>query len=275
MDAAPLELETFIDALSIGVCIWQLGEPGERASLVLRACNPAAAKFLSVERDAVIGRRINEGFPGALETPLPGVFTKVIESGEIMELGDVPYQDEIVPDGVFSIRVSPLPGQRALVEFTNVTKERRAQAEAQRILEETKILDEKLGLIESQKREIQQLTAPILELWTGVLTLPLVGRFDDERNEVVREKLLAAIADKQARQVIIDVTGLESIDEGVADDLVHLSQAAALLGARTYFSGISPANALTMAKLDHGQLANKCLRNLRDALGVVMGQRER
>ena len=284
METSGLELGDVIDGLAVGICVWQLGEPGQPASLVLRVCNRAAAKFLSVEGEVVIGKTIVEGFPGSLETPLPGVFTTVIEQGKPMSLGDVPYQDEVVPDGVFSIRVWPTGDRCALVEFTNVTQERRAEAEAEAMLEQAKAaqaeterltasakaLDEKLALIEHQKRDIQALTAPILELWTGVLTLPLVGRFDHERNEVVREKLLATISAKQARKVIIDVTGLELVDEAIANELLRLSRAAALLGARTYFSGISPANALTMANLDHELLADKCLRNLRDALRLVM-----
>lgn len=265
-------LEAVLNTLSVGICVWELGESGEPESLVLRACNHAAAKFLSVEREAVLDKPIGEGFPGSLETPLPGVFTTVIQNGQAMDLGDVPYEDEVVPDGVFAISVTPIAGRRALVQFTNVTEERRAQAETKRMLEQAELLDSRLGLIEQQKREIQNLTAPILELWTGVLTLPLVGRFDQERAEVVREKLLEAISSKQARQVIVDVTGLESIDEGIADELLRMSRAAALLGTKTYFSGISPANALTMANLDHGLLADTCLRSLQDAMRVVLGR---
>ncbi|MGB1274754.1 MAG: hypothetical protein ACPG77_03300, partial [Nannocystaceae bacterium] len=84
-------LERVLGSLNVGVCIWQLEEPGEPSSLVLRLCTPAAARFLSVKREAVIDRAIGEGFPGSLSTPLPGVFTRVIESGEGMALGDVPY----------------------------------------------------------------------------------------------------------------------------------------------------------------------------------------
>ena len=267
--ASPV-FDELIDKLAVGICVWQLGESGEPASLVLRACNLAAATFLSVERDAVIGRAIAEGFPGSLETPLPGVFTRVIETGEAMDLGDVPYEDGVVPDGVFAIRVSPVAPRSALVEFTNVTQERRAQAEARQMLEAAAGLDVRLSEIAAKKREIEALTAPILELWSGVLTLPLVGRFDHERNETVRERLLDAISRKQARRVIIDVTGLESVDESIASELVRLSRAASLLGAKTYFSGVSPSNAQTMANLPHARLEDTCVRSLQDALRLVL-----
>jgi anti-anti-sigma regulatory factor len=266
-----------LDALAVGICVWQLTKPGDRSSLVLRVCNPAAARFLSVEIDDVLGKPITEGFPGCLETPLPGVFTRVIETGEKLELGDVPYRDEIVPDGVFSICVSPLADRRALVEFTNVTAERRAQAEAAAMLEAAEAarassdaLNDKLQIIEAQKREIQLLTAPILELWPGVLVLPLSGRFDRERSEVVREKLLTAVGNKRARKVIIDITGLESADELIVDELLRLARSLGLLGAQAYFSGISPAHAMLMVGLEHERLPKSCLRSLQDAVSQVL-----
>jgi anti-anti-sigma regulatory factor len=279
-----VDLVGALDALAVGVCVWQLTEPGERSSLILRVCNPAAARFLGVEIEAVLDKPIAVGFPGSLETPLPGVFTKVIETGEMMSLGDVPYSDDIVPDGIFSIFVRPIGDRCALVEFTNVTHERRAQnetatmlaaaeaarGEAERMAATTKALDEKLRIIEAQKREIQVLTAPILELWAGVLALPLSGRFDRERSAIVREKLLAAVCSKRASTVIIDVTGLESTDEVIAEELLRLARSLGLLGAKAYFSGISPSNALIMANLDQEIPLGTCLRSLQHALALVM-----
>lgn len=125
--AVPSVHESALARLDVGVCVWELEEPGVPASLRLVACNPAAARFLGVELGAVLGRRIHEGFPGSEKMPLPGLFTRIAETGEGMSLGDVPYVDEIVPDGVFSIRAHAQPGRRVCVEFTNVTEQRKAE----------------------------------------------------------------------------------------------------------------------------------------------------
>lgn len=120
----------FTDALAslnVGVCVWELEEPDTPASLRLVACNPAAARFLGVKIEDVLGKRIHEGFPGSEKMPLPGLFTRVAETAQGMSLGDVPYVDEVVPDGVFSIVAHAQGKRRVCVEFTNVTEQRKAE----------------------------------------------------------------------------------------------------------------------------------------------------
>lgn len=116
-----------LGAMNVGVCVWQLEEPNTPSSLRLVVCTPAAARFMQVKREDVLGKRIHEGFPGSENMPLPGLFTRVIETGQAMALGDVPYIDEIVPDSVFSIQTHPLPNRCVCVEFTNVTEQRKAE----------------------------------------------------------------------------------------------------------------------------------------------------
>jgi len=280
-------LSEVLDKLEVGVCVWQLEVPGERSSLVLRVCNPAAARFLSVRVEDILHKRITDGFPGCLETPLPGVFTQVIETDTPIALGDVPYQDEIVPDGLFSIEVRPIGDRSALVEFTNVTQERRAQAESRAMLlavtsardeamslaESAKALDEKLQVIEAQKRDIIALTAPILEVGPGVLAIPLAGRFDLQRSRIVREKLLDMVSATKAREVVIDVTGLGRIDELTVNELVRLTRSLTLLGARAYLTGVSPTNAQTIVSSDAEIPAEMCMRNLKTALRFIEDRR--
>lgn len=127
-----------LDSMDVGICVWQLEEPGIPASLRLVICSPAAAHFLGVKVEDVLGKRIHEGFPGSENMPLPGLFTKVIETNQGIPLGDVPYVDDIVPDGLFSIQTHPLPNRCCCVEFTNVTEQRKAErtvAEQQKKLE--------------------------------------------------------------------------------------------------------------------------------------------
>jgi anti-anti-sigma regulatory factor len=203
-----------------------------------------------------------------------------------MALGDVPYKDEVVPDGMFSILVRPLGERSAIVEFTNVTQERRAQAQAQAMLEaaeaaearaaalaaSAKALDDELQLIEAQKREIIALTAPIIEVGAGVLALPLAGRFDLERSVIVREKLLERVCATKARHVVIDVTGLGVIDALTAEELVRLRRSLALLGARTYLTGVSVANAQTLASSGAKIPAGMCMRSLEIALRFLASE---
>src|SRR6202000_743983 len=69
-----------------------------------------------------------------------------------------------------------------------------------------KELEEKLGTIEVQRAAIRELSTPIIEVWEGVLCLPVVGVLDSTRSAEMTEALLSAIVQKQAECAIIDIT---------------------------------------------------------------------
>jgi serine phosphatase RsbU (regulator of sigma subunit) len=146
--------------LNVGVCVWELEEPNTPSSLRLVGCNPAAARFLGVKIEDVLGKRIHEGFPGSEKMPLPGLFTRVAETGQGMSLGDVPYVDDIVPDGVFSIHAHYQPPRRVCVEFTNVTEQRKAEKKVAAQHEElTRALSDLWGEMDLA-RKIQSVLLP-------------------------------------------------------------------------------------------------------------------
>jgi rsbT co-antagonist protein RsbR len=103
-----------------------------------------------------------------------------------------------------------------------------------------KELEEKIGTIETQRREIDELSAPIIDVWSGVLTLPLMGLLDVERAALITEALLRRVTDTRARWVLVDLTGVRTIDAATAEHLGRLVQAVALIGARCIVTGIGP-----------------------------------
>ncbi|WP_437277064.1 STAS domain-containing protein [Sorangium sp. So ce375] len=123
-----------------------------------------------------------------------------------------------------------------------------------------------LQQIEAQQKVIRDLSTPIIEVWDGVLTLPMVGTVDSMRTADVMDSLLSKIAEKQARFAILDLTGVEVVDTKVASHLIQLVTAIRLLGADGIVAGIKPNVAQTMVALglDLSQLNTQ--RNLRAAL---------
>lgn len=114
----------------------------------------------------------------------------------------------------------------------------RAEADERRRIEED--LRGKLELIERQAADIQAMSTPILQIWTGVLAVPVVGRLDSERAGRMMEALLAAIVEQRARAAILDLTGAEGLDAAALDHVLQLARAIRLLGARCLISGMSP-----------------------------------
>lgn len=97
---------------------------------------------------------------------------------------------------------------------------------------------------------IEQLSTPIMEIWDGVLSLPVVGTLADGRARAMMDRLLHEIQRTRARFALIDVTGVDTVDTATADALLQIAGAARLLGAECIITGIRPAVAQTIVALD-------------------------
>jgi rsbT co-antagonist protein RsbR len=127
-------------------------------------------------------------------------------------------------------------------------------------------LEAKLATIEQQQAAIRELSTPVIEVWRGVLCLPIVGVMDSARSAEMTEALLRATSEKKARCVIIDITGIEVMDTGTADHFMRMARAVGLLGARCFLSGISPTLAQTIVSMGLDFSGVTSYRNLRAAL---------
>ena len=132
---------------------------------------------------------------------------------------------------------------------------------------------EREQVIERQREEMMELSTPVVELWSKVLTLPLIGTMDSLRAQEVMENLLEAIVERQAEVVILDITGVRTVDTQVAQHLLRTAAAVRLMGATCIISGISPRIAQTMVQLgvDVGEVRTRStIRSaLTDALTAV------
>jgi PAS domain S-box-containing protein len=129
-----------------------------------------------------------------------------------------------------------------------------------------RLIEEQLRLIEEQREQIRHLSLPIIEVWDGVLTLPVVGVLDDARASRIMEGLLEAVVRTQSRHVIVDLTAVEAIDAAVAEHLVRMIRAVELLGARGVLAGMQPAVAQTLVSLQVELGGIPALADLRGAL---------
>lgn len=136
---------------------------------------------------------------------------------------------------------------------SEVEERRRVEEDLRREVEERKRIEEELtnkaDLVRRQEEAIRAMSTPILQLWDGVLTMPVIGLMDSTRASMMMESLLAAITEKQARFTILDLTGVEVIDSAAASHVLSLVQAARLLGTQCLVSGISPAMASTIVSI--------------------------
>ena len=121
-----------------------------------------------------------------------------------------------------------------------------------------------------QQQEMMELSTPVVELWEGVLALPLIGTLDSSRTQVVMESLLEKIVQTGAAIAIIDITGVPTVDTLVAQHLLKTVAAARLMGADCIISGIRPQIAQTIVHLgvDLGSVITKA--SLADAFRIAL-----
>ena len=131
-------------------------------------------------------------------------------------------------------------------------------------------LEEKLLIIEQQRTDMHSMSVPIIQVWDGVLALPVVGKLDQMRAADMTERVLDAVVQMSAHEVILDLTGVESVDEATADHLVRIMRAMRLLGAQSVVTGIRPAVAQTLVELGADMGGTVTRSNLREAIRAAM-----
>jgi rsbT co-antagonist protein RsbR len=125
-------------------------------------------------------------------------------------------------------------------------------------------------VIAQQQQEMLELSTPVVQLWEGILALPLIGTLDSNRTQVVMESLLQRVVETSAEIAIIDITGVPTVDTLVAQHLLKTVAAARLMGADCMISGIRPQIAQTIVHLgvELGNVSTKA--TLADAFALAL-----
>jgi rsbT co-antagonist protein RsbR len=128
-------------------------------------------------------------------------------------------------------------------------------------------------LIRRQQEEMLELSTPVVQLWEGIVALPLIGTLDSARTSVVMETLLQTIVDTRSELAIIDITGVPTVDTLVAQHLLKTVAAARLMGADCIISGIRPQIAQTMVHLQIDLSAVTTKATMAEALRFALKRR--
>ena len=128
-------------------------------------------------------------------------------------------------------------------------------------------------IIGRQAKEMFELSTPVVELWQGILGLPIIGTLDSKRTQLVMETLLERIAQTQAQFAIIDITGVPTVDTQTAQNLLKTVNATRLMGAECIISGVRPQIAQTMVHLGVNLAGVITKSTLAGALAVAFRQR--
>ncbi len=103
--------------------------------------------------------------------------------------------------------------------------------------------------IHEQQEALEELSTPVLQIRKEILILPIVGAIDERRAQLLTETLLKAIRDRRAKVVVMDITGVSTVDSRVANHLLKTVDASRLMGATAIVTGLSPEIAQTLVTI--------------------------
>jgi rsbT co-antagonist protein RsbR len=110
-------------------------------------------------------------------------------------------------------------------------------------------VQERERVIREQQDAIRELSTPVLQVRERLLILPIIGILDGPRAAQLTDQLLKAIRRHRAKVVVVDITGVPDVDEGVANSLVQTVDASRLMGASVIITGLSSEIAATLVAI--------------------------
>ncbi len=103
--------------------------------------------------------------------------------------------------------------------------------------------------IRQQSRDILELSTPVMQIWDGIVAVPLIGSLDSQRTQMFMETLLDRIVETNSPMALVDITGVPTIDTQTAQHLIEAITAVRLLGAEVVLTGVRPVIAQTLVHL--------------------------
>jgi rsbT co-antagonist protein RsbR len=87
---------------------------------------------------------------------------------------------------------------------------------------------------------ITELSTPIVPIQNGIAVLPLIGEFNTNRSDHIINKVIPKICDLKIEDLIIDFSGIVTINNEVANHILNIYKVLEILGVRVIFTGIRP-----------------------------------
>jgi PAS domain S-box-containing protein len=130
--------QSVVNSMQIGLYIYHLENLDDDHTLRLVFANPASATITGVPADQVVGKTLDENFPGLREKGVPQKYAAIIRENKACNLEDITYSDSRVIQGAFAVKAFPLPNNCVGVAFENIIQQKKDE---EQLLIHAKMLD--------------------------------------------------------------------------------------------------------------------------------------
>lgn len=178
----------------------------------------------------------------------------------------VPFDDELHHYVTIKFPVRNVSGKVVGVcgIASDITEQKRQEEERIRMREQ---------IIAAQEEALRELSTPLVPIADGVVAMPLVGAIDEKRAELIVTALLDGVGQQGAHTVIMDITGVRTVDSQVAEALVRAARSVRLLGARVIVTGVRPEVARTLVELGTDLQGIVTRATLRSGIASALGKK--
>jgi rsbT co-antagonist protein RsbR len=147
------------------------------------------------------------------------------------------------------------------------------RSESERIVKLESMVEERTQELMNLVKEISSPIIPVLE---GIVVVPLLGKYDENRSEDLITKTLNNLPKYKADYLVIDLTGLHQyISQFTVEFLGKLASAASLIGTDTILVGVSPELAQEITATDLQLSRFSCFSTLKHGIYYAIGQQGR
>ncbi len=209
-----------VDNMQVGIYIYHLEDLEDDGTLRMISANPASEKLTGVQPSEVIGKTLDENFPGLREKGIPQKYAEVIRSQEPWEIEDIYYGDDRVISAAFSVKAFPLPNNQVGVSFENIMGRKKIENEIRAKNEEleknlARIKEMHIQLVMSEKMaSLGEITAGVAHEIKNPLNF-ITGTIEPLKRDIsdlleVLEKYESVIADLHLQEAFYEVDSFKS-----------------------------------------------------------------
>ena len=209
-----------VDNMQVGIYIYHLEDMEDDGTLRMISANPASEKLTGVQPSEVIGKTLDENFPGLREKGIPQKYAEVIRSQEPWEIEDIYYGDDRVISAAFSVKAFPLPNNQVGVSFENIMGRKKIENEIRAKNEEleknlARIKEMHIQLVMSEKMaSLGEITAGVAHEIKNPLNF-ITGTIEPLKRDIsdlleVLEKYESVIADLHLQEAFYEVDSFKS-----------------------------------------------------------------
>ncbi|SFJ87081.1 PAS domain S-box-containing protein [Halobacillus dabanensis] len=118
-------------------------------------------------------------------------------------------------------------------------------------------------------KQINELSATVVPILNEIAVLPLVGKIDEEKARSLLEMVPEKVQNQNISRLIIDFSGVYTIDNVVIDNLFKINNVLSLLGVRPILTGLRPELSIAATNLNTDLSSIPTFATVKDALSYL------